>query len=40
MERDITITSDNMLHSSRNESFKNIKTFKKLVKFLTSITMM
>lgn len=34
MERDITITSNNMLHSSGNESFKNIKTFKKACEIL------
>lgn len=34
MERDITITSDNMLYSSGNESFKNIKTFKKACEIL------
>lgn len=40
MERDITIPPDNTSHNSENKSFKDIKTFKKLVKFLTSITMM
>ena len=34
MERDITITSDNILHNSENKSFKNIQTFKKACEVL------
>lgn len=34
MEKDITIIPDNTLHNSGNESFKNIKTFKKACEIL------
>lgn len=34
MKRNITITPDNTLHNSGNESFKNIKTFKKACEIL------